>query len=150
MEWFNCKLADRSKFVGGAQRSEPPDGYVFQLSIESGLVYMHSIWVPTDDDLQQYPRGFFTSPDIWMLLFWIMVLHLHFFMKSIKKLMIHCFRTLFLMIVETFNNKWYSTWMCSGIQSQERLGKHTFHAYLHESNPAGQLEIIQAILLLAI
>ena len=28
---------------------ETPDGYVFPLSIESGLVYMHSIEVPTDD-----------------------------------------------------------------------------------------------------
>ena len=26
---------------------------------------MHSIQVPTDDDLQQYPHVFFTSPDIW-------------------------------------------------------------------------------------
>ena len=25
---------------------------------------MHSIWVPTDDDLQQYPHVFFTQPDI--------------------------------------------------------------------------------------
>ena len=26
---------------------------------------MHSIWVPTDDGLQQYPHVFFTSHDIW-------------------------------------------------------------------------------------
>ena len=26
---------------------------------------MHSIWFPTDDDLQQYPQLFFTSPGIW-------------------------------------------------------------------------------------
>ena len=32
----------------------------------------------------------------WMLPFWIMVLHLHFLMKSTKKLMIHCFGTQFL------------------------------------------------------
>ena len=64
MEWFSCKVDDRSKVVGGAQRIETPDGYVFLLSLESGLVYMHSIWVPTDDDLQQYPHVFFTSPDI--------------------------------------------------------------------------------------
>ena len=38
---------------------------MFLLSIESGLVYMHSIQVPTDDDLQQYQHVFFTSPDIW-------------------------------------------------------------------------------------
>ena len=64
IEWFNCKMDDRSKVVGGAQRIETPDGYVFPLAIESGLVYMHSIQVPTDDDLQQYPHVFFTSPDI--------------------------------------------------------------------------------------
>ena len=28
MEWFNCKVDDRSKVVGGAQRIEPPDGYM--------------------------------------------------------------------------------------------------------------------------
>ena len=126
----NCKVDDRSKVVGGAQRIETPDGYVFPLSIESGLVYMHSIQVPTDDDLQQYPHVFFTSLDIGMLLFWIMVLPLHFFMKSITKWMIHHFRILFLMNLETFNNKWYSTWICSGIQDHQRLGSilfmHTF------------------------
>ena len=51
--------------MGGAQRIETPDGYMFPLSIESGLVYMHSIQVPTDHDLQQYAHVFFTSPDIW-------------------------------------------------------------------------------------
>ena len=65
MEWLSCKLDDRSKVVGGAQRLETPDGYMFPLSIESGLVYMHFIWVPTDDDLWQYPHVFFTSCDIW-------------------------------------------------------------------------------------
>ena len=52
VEWFNCKFDDRSKVVKGSQRIETPDGYVFLLSIQSGLVYMHYIWVPTDDDLQ--------------------------------------------------------------------------------------------------
>ena len=65
MEWFNCKVDDRSKVVGGAQRIETSDGYVIPLSIESGLVYMHSIRIPTDNDLQQYPYVFFTSLDTW-------------------------------------------------------------------------------------
>ena len=43
MEWFNCKVDDRSKVVCGAERIETSDGYVIPLSIESGLVYMHSI-----------------------------------------------------------------------------------------------------------
>ena len=57
-------MDDISKVVG-AQRIETPDGYVFPLSMESGLVYMHSIQAPTDDDLQQYPHVFFTSHGIW-------------------------------------------------------------------------------------
>ena len=65
MEWFNCQVDDRSKIVGGAQRIETPEGYVITLSIETGLVYMHPIRIPTDQDLQMYPHVFFTSPDIW-------------------------------------------------------------------------------------
>ena len=65
MEWFNCQVDDRSKIVGGAQRVETPEGYVIPLSIETGLVYMHPIRIPTDQDLQTYPHVFFTSPDIW-------------------------------------------------------------------------------------
>ena len=65
MEWFISKVDDRSKVVGGAQRTETSDGYVVPLSIESGLVCLHSIQIPTDNDLQQYPHAFFTSPDTW-------------------------------------------------------------------------------------
>ena len=65
MEWFNCQVHDTSKAVGGAQRIETTDRYVIPLSIESGLVYMHSIRIPTDKDLKQYPHVFFTSPDTW-------------------------------------------------------------------------------------
>ena len=65
MEWLNCQVDDRSKIVGGAQRIETSEGYVIPLSIESGLVYMHTIRIPTDQDLQNYPHVFFTSPDIW-------------------------------------------------------------------------------------
>ena len=65
MEWFNCQVDDRSKIIGGAQQIEKSEGYVIPLSIESGLVYMHSIRIPTDQDLQNYPHVFFTSPDIW-------------------------------------------------------------------------------------
>ena len=41
MEWFNCAVDDRSKVVGGAQRIETPDGYVFPLSIWLGLHAFH-------------------------------------------------------------------------------------------------------------
>ena len=65
MEWFNCQVDDRSKLVGGMQSIQTSEGYVIPLSIESGLVYMHSMRIPTDHDLQNYPHVFFTSPDIW-------------------------------------------------------------------------------------
>ena len=65
MEWFNSQVDDRSKLVGGAQRIQTSEGYVIPLSIESGLVYMHSMRIPTDHDLQHYPHVFFASPDIW-------------------------------------------------------------------------------------
>ena len=65
LEWFNCQVDDRSKIVGGAQRLETPEGYVIPFSIETGLVYMHPIRIPTDQDLHMYPHVFFTSPDIW-------------------------------------------------------------------------------------
>ena len=65
MEWFNCKVRDRSQHVGGAQNIQTSEGYVIPLSIESGLVFMHSVRIPTDHDFQNYPHVLFTSPDIW-------------------------------------------------------------------------------------
>ena len=65
MEWFNCNVDDRSQHVGGAQSIQTSEGYVIPLSIEYGLVYMHSMRIPTDHDLQHYPHALFTSPDIW-------------------------------------------------------------------------------------
>ena len=65
MEWFNCQVDDRSKLVGGEQSIQTSEGYVIPLSIESGLVYMHSMRIPTDHALQNYPHVCFTSPDIW-------------------------------------------------------------------------------------
>ena len=65
MEWFNCQVDDRSKIVGGAQSIKTSERYVIPLSIESGLVYMHSMRIPTEHDLQNYPHVSFTSPVIW-------------------------------------------------------------------------------------
>ena len=65
MEWFNCKVDDRSQHVGGAQSIQTSEGYVVSLSIEYGLVYMHSMRIPTDHDLQNYPHVLFISRDIW-------------------------------------------------------------------------------------
>ena len=65
MEWFNCKVDDRSQHVGGTQSIQTSEGYVIPLFIEYGLVYMQSMRIPTDHDLQHYPHVLFTSPDIW-------------------------------------------------------------------------------------
>ena len=102
MEWSNCQVDDRSKIVGGAQRIETSEGYVIPLSIESGLVYMHSIRIPTDQDLQNYPHVFFTSPDIWDASVWTMRLHHLSLRTSTNTLMTHCSKTPYLMNMETF------------------------------------------------
>ena len=65
LESFKCKVDDRSQHVGGAQSIQTSEGYVIPLSIEYGLVYMQSMRIPTDHDLQHYPHVLFTSPDIW-------------------------------------------------------------------------------------
>ena len=56
LEWFNCKVDDRSQHVGGAQSIQTSEGYVIPLFIEYGLVYMQSMRIPTDHDLQYYPH----------------------------------------------------------------------------------------------
>ena len=138
VEWFNCKFDDRSKVMGGSQRIETPDGYVFLLSIESGLVYMHSIWVPTDDDLQQYPHLFFTSPDIWdasVLDHGITPGLLDEINQEADDSLLQDsifdeFGDLQQQVVQHMDVFWDS--------SLEETGEHTFHAYLHVSNPAEQ------------
>ena len=135
MEWFNCKVDDRSKVVGGAQRVP---GHVFPLSIESGLAYIHSIWVPTDEDLQEFPHVFFMSPDIWdasVLDHGVTPALLDEINQEADDSLLLYFTTLFLMILETFNNKWYSTWMCSGIQTQQRLGSILFRLIFMRAIP---------------
>ena len=124
MEWLNCKVDDRSKVVGGAHRIETPAGYVITFSIESGLVYIHSIWVPSDADLQQYPHVFFTSPDIRddsILDHGAMVLLLPFLRKFTKKLMILCSKILCSIHLGIFTKEWYISWTFPGIQALQSL-----------------------------
>ena len=65
MEWLICKVDDRSQHIGGTQSIQTSEGYVITLFIEYGLVYMQSMRIPTDHDLQHYPHVLFTSPGIW-------------------------------------------------------------------------------------
>ena len=104
MDFFECKVHERSKVVGGTEMIETPDRCVFPLSISSGLVYI----TPSGFLLMMtFSNTFMSSSQhmmLQMLLFWIMALPMHFLIKSTKMLMIHCFRTLFLMTLEPFSN----------------------------------------------
>ena len=99
---------------------------------------MHFIWVPTDDDLQQYPHVFFTSPDIWDafdLDHSITPTCLHEINQEADDSLLQdsiCdeFGDLQLQVVQHLDLFWHP--------SLAETGKHTIHAYLHESNPAEQ------------
>ena len=102
MEWFNSQVDDRSKIVGGAQQIETSEGYVIPLSIESGLVYMHTIRIPTDQDLQLIPMSSLHLLTFGMPQFWTMRLHHLSWRTSTNTLMTHCSKTPSLMNMETF------------------------------------------------
>ena len=107
MEWFNYKVDDRSKVGGGAQRIETSDGYVIPLSIESGLAYMHSIRIPTDNDLNNIPMLSSHHLTLGMLQSWILALHPPYLKKSTKTMMIHYFKIPCLMNMENSSTGLY-------------------------------------------
>ena len=106
--------------------------------IESGLVYMHSIRIPNDNDLKQYPHVFFTSPDTWDA----SVLDHGITPSLLEEINQECdnsllqdsifdeFGELQHRMVQQLNIFWDS--------NSAESGEHTFHTYLHESNTAEQ------------
>ena len=138
MEWFNCKVDYRSKVVGGAQRIETSGGYVIPLSIESDLVYMHSIQIPTDNYLQQYPHVFFTSPDTWdasvldhgITPSLLEEINQESDDSSLQDSIFDEFGELQHKMVQQLNIFWDS--------NSTESGEHTFHTHLHERNHAEQ------------
>ena len=62
IEWFNNTCDDKSHHVGRKQVITFLDGYATPLECRSGLMYMSIIGKPTDQDLDQYPHVFLTSP----------------------------------------------------------------------------------------
>ena len=112
---------DRSKGVGGPKRIETPDGYVFPLSIKSGLLYMHSIQVLLMMIFSNIPMSSTHHLTFGMLLFWTITLHLLFLRKFTKQLMILCSKIPCLMSLGILTNKWYSTWMFSWVHTLQRL-----------------------------
>ena len=136
MEWLNCKVDNRSKVVGGAQRIETPDGDVIPLSIESGLVYMQSMRIPTDKDLKQYPHVFFTSPDTWDASVLdhgntpslLEEIHQNSDDSLLQDSIFDEFGELHHRVIQQLNIFWDAT--------STESGEHTLHTYLHESNNA--------------
>ena len=65
LEWCKTNVDEKSVKVGGTQLITTLDGYSVPLLIKDGLAYATSLGKPTDQDLDTYPRVFFTSPDEW-------------------------------------------------------------------------------------
>ena len=122
MQWFNCKVDERSKVVGGDQRFEKPDEYVFPLS-------WNLVWFACTPSRLLLMVTFRNTPmssshilTLGMCLFWTMVVDLPFLRKFTKKMMIPCSQILCLMNLGIFTSEWYNTWTFSGIQALQRLG----------------------------
>ena len=65
LEWFKTNVDEKSVKVGGTQLITTLDGYSVPLLIKDGLAYATSLGRPTAQDMDTYPRVFFTSPDEW-------------------------------------------------------------------------------------
>ena len=97
---------------------------------------MHSIWVRSDDNIQQYPHVIFTSPDIWdgsVLDHGITPALLGEIQQEaddslLKDSIFDEFGDLHQRVVQHLDIFWDSI--------PTEIGEHTFHAHLHQSNPA--------------
>ena len=64
-EHFGLAVDERSVKVDGKQRITTLDGRAIPLHIKDGLAYIHSLGIPSDDDMNTLPQIIFTSPDTW-------------------------------------------------------------------------------------
>ena len=64
-EHFGLAVDERSVKVDGKQRITTLDGRAIPLHIKDGLAYIHSLGIPSDDDMDTLPQIIFTSPDTW-------------------------------------------------------------------------------------
>ena len=64
-EHFGHAVDERSVKVDGKQCITTLDGRAMSLHIKEGLVYIHSLGIPSDDDMETLPQIIFTSPDTW-------------------------------------------------------------------------------------
>ena len=63
LKWFKTNVDEKSVKVGATQLITTLDGYSVPLLIKNGLAYATSLGRPTDQDMDNYPHVFFTSPD---------------------------------------------------------------------------------------
>ena len=64
-EHFGLAVDERSVKVDGKQRITTLDGRAIPLHIKDGLAYIHSLGIPSDNDMNTLPQIIFTSPDTW-------------------------------------------------------------------------------------
>ena len=64
-EHFGHAVDERSVKVDGKQCITTLDGRALSLHIKERLAYIHSLGIPSDDDMETLPQIIFTSPDTW-------------------------------------------------------------------------------------
>ena len=65
IEWFNNTCDGKSQACWRKTSHHILDGYATPLQCRLGLMYMHILGKPTDQDLDQYPDVLLTSPSEW-------------------------------------------------------------------------------------
>lgn len=60
LEHYGCKVYDRPRALGGLQVIQSPDGHVFKLKFNSGLMYLPMRY-PTEQEIENLPHVYLTS-----------------------------------------------------------------------------------------
>ena len=97
---------------------------------------MHSIWTPTDDVLQQYPHVFFISPDIWVASVLDHGITAALCEEIKQEADDSLLKDSMIMNLNIFTKREIQHLDGFGDSSPSETGEHTFHAHLHQSNPA--------------
>ena len=99
---------------------------------------MHTIRIPTDQDLQNYPHVFFTSPDIWD----VSVLDHEITPSLLEDINKHSDDSLLQdSIFDEYGDLHHSAIQALNIfydLPSPPSGEPLTHAYMHDSNPAGE------------
>ena len=120
MEWFHCKVDDRSKLLEVPRELKP----LVDMFSHSPL---NLVWLTCTPSRFLLTMTFSNTPlssshhlTFGILLFWTMVLHLPFLRKFTKKLMIP--QILCLMNLGIFTSNWYNAWIFLGFKPSRDWG----------------------------